>query len=91
MDSREYFKSNYSAMSLAEAVRKVLPNARVTAVAGTGVVPEEATDIPAAVAAAKTAMSLSSRWAADRRGPMSAPKEKAPTPRTRISPHSRSS
>jgi beta-glucosidase len=51
-DRREYLRSNYAAVSLAEAVRKLLPKAEVTAVAGTGVVPSEPTDIPAAVAAA---------------------------------------
>ena len=54
-DRREYLKSNYSAVSLAEAVRQLLPKAEVTAVAGTGVVPSEPTDIPAAVAAARNA------------------------------------
>jgi beta-glucosidase len=54
-DCREYLKSNYSAMSLTEAVRQLLPKAQVTAVAGTGVVPSEPTDIPAAVAAARNA------------------------------------
>jgi beta-xylosidase len=42
-------------MSLAEAVRQLLPKAEVTAVAGTGVVPPEPTDIPAAAAAARNA------------------------------------
>ena len=55
IDRREYLKSNYSAVSLAEAVRQLLPEAEVTAVAGTGVVPKEPTDIPAAVAAARNA------------------------------------
>ena len=55
IDRREYLKSNYSAMSLAEAVRQLLPKAEVTAVPGTGVVPKEPTDIPAAVAAARNA------------------------------------
>ena len=54
-DRREYIKSNYSTMSLAEAVRQLLPKAEVTAVSGTGVVPKEPTDIPAAVAAARNA------------------------------------
>jgi beta-xylosidase len=54
-DRREYLKSNDSAVSLAEAVRQLLPKAEVTAVAGTGVVPKEPTDIPAAVAAARNA------------------------------------
>ena len=55
IDRREYLKSNYAATSLAEAVRQLMPNAEVTAVAGTGVVPKEPTDIPAAVAAARDA------------------------------------
>jgi len=55
VERREYLKSNYSAVSLAEAVRRLLPKAEVTAVAGTGVVPKEPTDIPAAVAAAGNA------------------------------------
>ncbi len=55
IDRREYLKSNYSAVSLAEAVRQLLPKAEVTAVAGAGVVPSEPTDIPAAVAAARNA------------------------------------
>jgi beta-xylosidase len=54
-DRREYLKSNHSAMSLAEAVRRHLPKAEVTAVASTGVVPSEPADIPAAVAAARNA------------------------------------
>ena len=54
-DRREYLKSNYATASLAEAVRQLLPNAEVTASAGTGVVPSEPTDIPAAVAAARNA------------------------------------
>jgi beta-xylosidase len=36
-------------------VRQLLPKAEVTAVAGTGVIPKEPTDIPAAVAAARNA------------------------------------
>ena len=55
IDRREYLKSNYSAVSLAEAVRQLLPKAEVTAVSGTGVVPKEPTDIPTAVAAARNA------------------------------------
>ena len=55
IERREYLKSNYSAVSLAEAVRQLLPKAEVTAVSGTGVVPKEPTDIPAAVAAARNA------------------------------------
>ena len=55
IERREYLKSSYSAVSLAEAVRQLLPKAEVTAVSGTGVVPKEPTDIPAAVAAARNA------------------------------------
>jgi beta-xylosidase len=55
IERREYLKSNYAAVSLAEAVRQLLPKAEVTAVAGTGVVPKEPTDIPAAVVAARNA------------------------------------
>jgi beta-xylosidase len=54
-ERRNYLKSNYLAVSLVEAVRQLLPKAAVTAVAGTGVVPSEPTDIPAAVAAARHA------------------------------------
>jgi beta-xylosidase len=54
-DRREYIKSNYSSMSLAEAVRQLLPKAEVSAVSGTGVVPKEPTDIPAAIAVARNA------------------------------------
>jgi beta-xylosidase len=55
VDRRDYLRSNYVAMSLAEAVQQLLPKAEVTAVAGTGVVPSEPTDISAAVAAARNA------------------------------------
>jgi beta-glucosidase len=55
VDMEAYVKSNYPTVSLAEAVRRLLPNAKVTAVAGTGVTPSRATDIPAAVAAAREA------------------------------------
>jgi beta-glucosidase len=51
----DYVKSSYPAVSLAEAVRRLLPDAEVIVVEGTGVVPSEATDIPAAVAAARKA------------------------------------
>jgi beta-xylosidase len=54
-DVEEYVKASYPAVSLTEAVRRLLPNAEVTAVAGTGVVPSQPTDILAAVAAAKQA------------------------------------
>jgi beta-xylosidase len=55
IERREYLTSNYAAVSLAEAVRQLLPKAEVTAVAGTGVVPKEPPDMPAAVAAARHA------------------------------------
>jgi beta-xylosidase len=55
VDTEEWIKSSYSATSLAEAVRRLLPNAEVTAVAGTGVVPSQPTDIPGAAAAARNA------------------------------------
>jgi beta-glucosidase len=54
-DLEEYVRSSYPAVFLAEAVRRLLPTAQVTAVAGTGVVPSQPTDIPAAVAAAQEA------------------------------------
>lgn len=55
VDLEGYVKSSYPTVSLAEAVRKLLPDAEVTAVAGTGAVPSQSTDIPSAVAAAKNA------------------------------------
>jgi beta-glucosidase len=54
-DQEQYARKEYGAVSLADAVRKLLPGAEVTAVAGTGVLPSQPTDIPAAVAAAKAA------------------------------------
>jgi beta-glucosidase len=54
-DLEEYVRTSYSAVSLAEAVGQLLPNAEVTAVAGTGVLPSNPSDIPAAVAAAQDA------------------------------------
>jgi beta-glucosidase len=54
-DVEEYVRENYRAVSLAEAVRKLLPDAEITTIAGTGVLPAQPTDIPAAVAAAKNA------------------------------------
>jgi beta-glucosidase len=47
-DIEKYVKSNYPAVSLAEAVRRLLPNAEVTAVAGTGVLPPKPIDTSAA-------------------------------------------
>jgi beta-glucosidase len=54
-DLEQYARKEYGALSLAEAIRKLLPNAQVTAIAGTGVTPAQPTDIPGAVAAAKAA------------------------------------
>jgi beta-glucosidase len=54
-DVEQYARTEYGAVPLADAVRKLLPGAQVTAVAGTGVLPSQPTDIPAAVAAAKAA------------------------------------
>jgi beta-glucosidase len=54
-DVEQYSRKEYGAVSLADAVRKLLPGAQVTTVAGTGVLPSQPTDIPAAVAAAKAA------------------------------------
>jgi beta-xylosidase len=54
-DVEQYARAEYGAVSLADAVRQLLPNAEVSAVPGTGVLPAQPTDIPAAVAAAKEA------------------------------------
>jgi beta-glucosidase len=55
-DVEQYVRKEYGAVPLAEAIRKLLPGgARVTAVAGTGVLPSQPVDVPAAVAAAKAA------------------------------------
>jgi beta-glucosidase len=55
VDLEDYVRSNYPAVSLAEAVRRLLPDATVTVVRGTGIRPAAPTDIPAAVAAAREA------------------------------------
>jgi beta-glucosidase-like glycosyl hydrolase len=54
-DVEDYARANYPAVSLAEAIRRLLPQAEVTAVAGTGVLPSNPADIPAAVTAAAEA------------------------------------
>jgi beta-xylosidase len=54
-DVEQYARKEYGAVSLADAVRKLLPGAQVTAVAGTGVLPAQPTDIPGAAAAANAA------------------------------------
>jgi beta-glucosidase len=54
-DPEQYARREYGAISLVDAVRRLLPDAQVSAVAGTGIVPAQPTDIPAAVAAARDA------------------------------------
>jgi len=54
-DVEDYARANHPTVSLVEAIRRLLPDAEVTAVAGTGVLPSNPTDIPAAVAAAENA------------------------------------
>jgi glycosyl hydrolase family 3 len=54
-DVEDYARANYPAVSLAEAIRRLLPEAMVTGVAGTGVLPSNPADIPTAVAAAAEA------------------------------------
>jgi beta-glucosidase len=54
-DLEQYVRKEYAALSLAEAIRTLLPNGQVMAVAGTGVLPSNPKNIPAAVAAAKAA------------------------------------
>jgi len=54
-DLEQYVRKEYGAVSLADAVRKLLSQAEVSAVAGAGVLPSQPTDISAAVAAAKSA------------------------------------
>ena len=55
VDLEEYVRATYPAVSLAEAIRRLLPHAEVSVASGTGVVPSQPTDIPAAVAAARRA------------------------------------
>jgi beta-glucosidase len=54
-DVEDYARANHPAISLAEAILRLLPDAEVTAAAGTGVLPSNPSDIPAAVAAARDA------------------------------------
>jgi beta-xylosidase len=54
-DVEDYARANHPTVSLAEAIRRLLPTAEVTAVAGTGVLPSNPSDIPAAVEAARDA------------------------------------
>jgi beta-glucosidase len=51
----EYIRQHYGTISLAEAVRALVPDAEVTVVPGCGVLDEEPHDIDAAVAAAASA------------------------------------
>lgn len=55
----DYARANHRAISPAEAIRRLLPDAEVTATAGTGVLPSNPSDIPAAVAATRTPISSS--------------------------------
>jgi hypothetical protein len=64
----DYINSSYPAVSLAEAVRRLLPDTEVITVAGTGVVPSEPADIPAAAAAVRRPTWSSSMLAARVRG-----------------------
>jgi beta-glucosidase len=72
VDLDDYVRSNYPAVSLAEAVRTLLPDATVTVVRGTGIMPSAPTDIPAAVDAAREADAVilyvggHSAWAGER-------------------------
>lgn len=51
----DYVRQNYQAVSLADAVKALLPEAQVSVVAGTGIVPSEPTDFASAIAAARDA------------------------------------
>ncbi|WP_018503457.1 glycoside hydrolase family 3 N-terminal domain-containing protein [Parafrankia discariae] len=51
----DYIRDAYGALSLADAVRRAAPGARVSVVTGCGVLDEEPADLPAAVAAAADA------------------------------------
>jgi beta-xylosidase len=54
-DVEDYARANHPTVSLAEAIRRLLPDAEVTAATGTGVLPSNPSDIPSAVAAAREA------------------------------------
>jgi hypothetical protein len=82
-DVEDYARANYPTVSLAEAIRRLLPDAEITAVAGTGVPPSNPTDIPAAVAAAEEADLVVLYIGGRRAGTATtSPKRKAATPRT---------
>lgn len=55
LEPEEYVHQRYGALSLAEAIRELLPDAEITVVAGCGVLDSAPSDIPAAVAAAEGA------------------------------------
>jgi beta-glucosidase len=54
-DPDTWLRSEYGAESLADAVRSLVPGAEVTVVAGTGLLDDQLSDIPAAVEAARAA------------------------------------
>jgi beta-xylosidase len=54
-DVEQYARKHYGAVSLSDAIRKLLPDAEVKAVAVSGVLPSQPVGISAAVAAAKNA------------------------------------
>jgi beta-xylosidase len=54
-DPDTWLRSEYGAESLADAVRRLVPQAEVTVVAGTGLLDEQPSDIPAAVEVARAA------------------------------------
>jgi hypothetical protein len=79
-------------VSLADAVRKLLPDAEVRTVAGTGVLPAQPTDIPAAVAAAREADAVILYVGGKGAGTRTiSPRRRAATPRTLACRRSRSS
>ncbi|VFJ13923.1 Glycoside hydrolase family 3 protein [Candidatus Nitrosocosmicus franklandus] len=55
IEIEEYIKSNYQALSLSKAIKKLLPKTKITSVVGAGVTSSEPTDIQAAVKAAEDA------------------------------------
>jgi beta-glucosidase len=89
-DLEQYVSKEYGAVSLAEAIRKLLPGAQATAVAGTGVVPAKPTDIPVPSLQLDPRIWSSCTLAARRGGSVTtSPKRKAETPPTSTCPRSR--
>ena len=83
VDLGEYVKRSYPAVSLAEAVRQLLPDAQVTTVAGTGVAPSGRRRSPPRSPRRRRPTWSSYTSAAVLRGPAkTAPRERARTPRT---------